>query len=65
MTFTGADGLSARRESRAFTEAKSQPQAGGRARARRGAGKDLAQGPCTWFWVWDVGIAGSPCLNYQ
>ena len=60
MTFTGADGLSARRESRAFTEAKSQPQAGDRARARRGVGKDLVPG---LVWVWDLEVAGTPRLN--
>lgn len=65
MTFTGAEGLSARRESRAFMEAKSQPRAGDRARARRGMGKDLAQGSGMWFWVWDLEIAGTPCPNYQ
>lgn len=66
MTFTGADGLSARRESRAFTEANSELQAGERARARKGVGKDLAQGPaCIWFWVQDLEITGILCLNYQ
>lgn len=56
VTFTGAEGLSARRESRAFTGA------GGTVRARKGAQKDLPRGP---VWICDLEIAGTPGLSSQ
>lgn len=56
VTLTGAEGLSARRESRAFTGT------GHTARARKGVGKDLLQ---DLVWICDLEIAGTPGLNSQ
>lgn len=51
MTFTGADGLSARRESRAFTQAKSQQQ-----EMEQGQGREWER---TWLRVLPVAGYGS------